>query len=137
MIQSLSFRTMNNSESARKLNQAVNNTGRAVGEALSQAKGAFSSFWSTFTAPSSPAPPAPSTEPPEIQIRVDTSAIETPRETNEPKEGVIKQIAKKIHNSDLSLRQDKETGPNQGGIVEIGREANTLDSNIKNDVFDI
>lgn len=42
---------MNNSESARKLNQAVNNTSKAVGGAILQAKGAFSTFWSTFTAP--------------------------------------------------------------------------------------
>lgn len=125
---------MNNSESARKLNQAVNSTGRVMGEALSQAKGAFSSLWSTFTAPSTPAPPAPPAENPEIIVNAPN--IE-PKEVSEPREGVIKQIAKKIHNSDLSLKQEKDTGSNQGGIVEIGREANTLDSNIKNDVIDI
>lgn len=125
---------MNNSESARKLNQAVNSTGRVMGEALSQAKGAFSSLWSTFTAPSTPAPPAPLAENPEIIVNAPN--IE-PKEMSEPREGVIKQIAKKIHNSDLSLKQEKDTGSNQGGIVEIGREANTLDSNIKNEVIDI
>ncbi|XP_055389654.1 late secretory pathway protein AVL9 homolog [Condylostylus longicornis] len=41
--------TMNNSESGRKLNQAVNTTSRAVGGALSQAKGAFSNWWSSMT----------------------------------------------------------------------------------------
>lgn len=122
---------MNNSESARKLNQAVNNTGRAMGEALSQAKGAFSSFWSTFTTTSAPAAPMENTE-----VKVEVPSIE-PKEVTEPREGVIKQIAKKLHNSDLSLKQEKDTGSNQGGIVEIGREANTLDSKLTNEVIDI
>lgn len=122
---------MNNSESARKLNQAVNNTGRAMGEALSQAKGAFSSFWSTFTTTSAAAAPMENTE-----VKVEVPSIE-PKEVTEPREGVIKQIAKKLHNSDLSLKQEKDTGSNQGGIVEIGREANTLDSKLTNEVIDI
>ncbi|EAA06436.5 AGAP000251-PA [Anopheles gambiae str. PEST] len=42
--------TMQNSESGRKLNQAVTNTSRAVGGALTTAKGAFSSWWTSFTA---------------------------------------------------------------------------------------
>lgn len=42
---------MQNSESGRKLNQAVNNTSRAVGGAISTAKGAFSTWWTSFTAP--------------------------------------------------------------------------------------
>lgn len=46
---------MNSSESGRKLNQAVNTTSKAVGGALTQAKGAFSNFWSVFTAPTAPA----------------------------------------------------------------------------------
>ncbi|BFG01219.1 late secretory pathway protein AVL9 homolog [Drosophila madeirensis] len=41
--------TMQNSESGRKINQAVNTTSRAVGGAISQAKGAFSSWWSAIT----------------------------------------------------------------------------------------
>lgn len=48
--------TMQNTESGRKLNQAMASTGRAVattgkavGGALSQAKGAFSNWWSTLT----------------------------------------------------------------------------------------
>ncbi|KAH8386537.1 hypothetical protein KR093_001162 [Drosophila rubida] len=41
--------TMQNSESGRKINQAVNTTSRAVGGAISQAKGAFSSWWSSIT----------------------------------------------------------------------------------------
>ncbi|XP_053678165.1 late secretory pathway protein AVL9 homolog [Anopheles nili] len=42
--------TMQNSESGRKLNQAVSSTSRAVGGALTTAKGAFSSWWTSFTA---------------------------------------------------------------------------------------
>ncbi|XP_033332373.1 late secretory pathway protein AVL9 homolog isoform X1 [Megalopta genalis] len=48
--------TMQNTESGRKINQAMASTGRAVattgkavGGALSQAKGAFSNWWSTLT----------------------------------------------------------------------------------------
>lgn len=122
---------MNNSESARKLNQAVNNTSKAVGGALNQAKEAFSSFWSTFTAPNPVAAPAES-----LEAKADTIDNE-PKEVTEPREGMIKQIAKKFHNSDMSLRQEKDTGSNQEGIVEIGREANTLDSKRQHDVIDI
>lgn len=115
---------MNNSESARKLNQAVNNT-------ISQAKEAFSSFWSTFSAPNVTAAPAEN-------LDAKTDAVENePKEATEPRDGVIKQIAKKFHNNDVSLKQEKDTGSNQGGIVEIGREANTLDSNRLSDVIDI
>lgn len=119
---------MTNSESARKLNQAS----KVVGGALLQAKGAFSSFLSTFTAPNATAQPVESFE---SQIKGDT--IEEPKEVTEPREGVIKQIAKKFHNNDLSLKQDKDMGSNQQGIVEIGREANTLDRNRQSDVIDI
>lgn len=41
---------MQNSESGRKLNQAVNTTSRAVGGAISTAKGAFSTWWTSITA---------------------------------------------------------------------------------------
>lgn len=40
---------MQSTESGRKINQAVNNTSRAVGGALSQAKGAISVWWSSMT----------------------------------------------------------------------------------------
>ncbi|KAH8416602.1 hypothetical protein KR222_010994 [Zaprionus bogoriensis] len=52
--------TMQNSESGRKINQAVNTTSRAVGGAISQAKGALSSWWSSITtAPANSAASAP------------------------------------------------------------------------------
>lgn len=111
---------MNNSESARKLNQAVNNTGRAVGEALSQAKGAFSSFWSTFTTPPTAAAPMATDINSKAQIKVDID----PKEATEAKEDVVK---KKFHNNDS--KQQKDTPTKSDGIVEIGREAGTLDAN--------
>lgn len=50
----LCSRTMNNSESGRKINQAVNTTSKAVGGAISQAKGAFSNWWSAITTQPTP-----------------------------------------------------------------------------------
>lgn len=128
---------MNNSESARKLNQAVNNTGRVVGEAFSQAKGAFSSFWSTFATPPSVAVSVVSDSNSKAQVK--TNVIDSdPKEITESREGVIKNIAKKLHNSDLNLKQEKETTTNPDGIVEIGREAGTLDANNRsNEIIDI
>lgn len=132
---------MNNSESARKLNQAVNNTGRAVGEALSQAKGAFSSFWSTFAAPPSVAAPVVGggvgDNNSKAQVKAHVIDTSDPKEITEAREGVIKNIAKKFHNSDLSLKQEKETATKSDGIVEIGREAGTLDANRSNEIIDI
>lgn len=129
---------MNNSESARKLNQAVNNTGRVVGEAFSQAKGAFSSLWSTFAAPPSVAVPVVGGEN-NSKAQVKTNVIDTtdPKEITEAREGVIKNIAKKFHNNDLNLKQEKDTSTKSDGIVEIGREAGTLDANRSNEIIDI
>lgn len=117
---------MTNSESARK-------AGKVVGGALLQAKGAFSSFLSSFTAPNATASPADNFE---SHIKADTIENE-PKEVTEPREGVIKQIAKRFHNNEMSLKQERDTVPNQQGIVEIGREANTLDSNRQSDVIDV
>lgn len=130
---------MNNSESARKLNQAVNNTGRAVGEAFSQAKGAFSSLWSTFAAPPSVAAPVVVGGDNNSKGQIKATTIDTtdPKEITEAREGVIKNIAKKFHNSDLNLKQEKEAATKSDGIVEIGREAGTLDANRSNEIIDI
>ncbi|XP_058064165.1 late secretory pathway protein AVL9 homolog [Anopheles bellator] len=43
--------TIQNTEGGRKLNQAVISTSRVVGGALTTAKGAFSSWWTSVTAP--------------------------------------------------------------------------------------
>lgn len=69
----LFFSTMQNTEGGRKLNQAmmstgkaVANTGKAVGGAISQAKGAFSSWWSTLT----------TVQTIEVQVKSDSSPID-------------------------------------------------------------
>lgn len=125
---------MNNSESARKLSQAVNNTSKAVGGALNQAKETFSNLWTTFTTQNPVVPPTQT-----IESQIKAVSIENDlKELTEPREGVIKQIAKKLHNSELSLKQENDTAPNQGvGVVETGQEADTLDSNRPNGIIDI
>lgn len=42
-------RSMHNSESGRKINQAVNQTTKAVGGALATAKSTFTSFWNSIS----------------------------------------------------------------------------------------
>lgn len=108
----LAFRTMNNSESARKLNQAVNNTSKAVGGALSQAKGAISSFLSTFS------------------VQPVTATTETT--TTHPESYDPMPIDKPI-----KIAEDGGAETNvKHGIVEIGRDANVFDSiNKNNDVI--
>lgn len=97
---------MNNSESARKLNQAVNNTSKAVGGAILQAKGAFSTFWSTFTAPTVTANtiPTDNVESALATMKIDDESMEN------------NQISKKFQGSENLM------GSNEG-VVEIGREA--------------
>ncbi|XP_076626648.1 late secretory pathway protein AVL9 homolog isoform X1 [Colletes latitarsis] len=65
--------TMQNTESGRKLNQAMASTGRAVattgkavGGAISQAKGAFSNWWSTLTTVQPPEEGKPDNQTPNI-----------------------------------------------------------------------
>ncbi|XP_012273117.1 late secretory pathway protein AVL9 homolog isoform X2 [Orussus abietinus] len=65
--------TMQNTESGRKINQAMASTGRAVattgkavGGAISQAKGAFSNWWSTLT----------TVQPIDVDGKVDGQAID-------------------------------------------------------------
>lgn len=52
--------TMSTTEGGRKVTAAVASTSRAVGGALSQARGALSGWWSALTAPPPPPPPPPS-----------------------------------------------------------------------------
>lgn len=134
---------MNNSESARKLNQAVNSTSKAVGGAISQAKGAFSNFWSTFTAPTVTANIVPSNEI-DSQIptvKIENESTENVKDDSELKdEGVLKQFTKRFQGTDsqLNLKEEKNLGTNLSeGVVEIGREAKIIDSNRQSDVFDV
>lgn len=125
---------MNSSESGRKLNQAVNTTSKAVGGALSQAKGVFSSFWSTFTAPVV----AAATTPIVAQQNTDDNAKKTSilndlddqHDDNEQLED--KMNAFNIDKPQLKEERDASSG-NKVGIVEIGKEARILDSNRQNE----
>lgn len=102
---------MNNSESARKLNQAVNNTSKAVGGAILQAKGAFSTFWSTFTAPTVTANtiPTDNVESAAPTMKIDDESVENTKDNSDIEENTIKQKSNKLLGSE--------------GVVEIGREA--------------
>lgn len=109
---------MNNSESARKLNQAVNNTSKAVGGAILQAKGAFSTFWSTFTAPTVTANtiPTDNVDPEAPTMKIDDELVENTKDNSDNKENTIKQISKKFQGSGNLMGSNEE-------VVEIGREA--------------
>lgn len=110
---------MNNSESGRKINQAVNNTSRAVGGALTHAKGAISSWWSAITTQ-----PAIYNEDDTIDKQnlegnaksVDDSNLDT--------------IVNNVMNADDCKEEHFGVQENHGGIVEIGREANFIDRNL-------
>lgn len=144
---------MQNSESGRKINQAVNTTSRAVGGAISQAKGAFSSWWSSITtAPANSTGPAGSSS---IAGR-DESQFQNLSHIDEGIDGAAaSQQAQEIsvtfqnHKSDaeldmagvsihISSQIDEDrleevhdssgnSPQQQQGIVEIGREAELLD----------
>lgn len=117
---------MHNTESGRKINQAVNNTSRAVGGALSHAKGALSNWWSSMTT----APPIQATE------TVD-EAEEEPEESEEPEEATnveieVKLVKEKVNNNKkLEIIEEKEK------MVEIADEAEILDSNKVGDIFTV
>ncbi|XP_034948866.1 late secretory pathway protein AVL9 homolog [Chelonus insularis] len=75
--------TMQNTESGRKINQAMATTGRAVattgkavGGAISQAKGAFATWWSTLT----------TVQPGEVDIRNNDNASNQSHSSNENEE---------------------------------------------------
>ncbi|XP_034490600.1 late secretory pathway protein AVL9 homolog [Drosophila innubila] len=145
--------TMQNSESGRKINQAVNTTSRAVGGAISQAKGAFSSWWSSITtAPANNTGPAGSSSvagSDESQIHnlshidegIDGAAVsQQPQEIsvtfqNHKDEaeldvaGVSIHISSQIGEDRLEEAHDSSgiSPQKQQGIVEIGREAELLD----------
>lgn len=144
---------MNSSESGRKLNQAVNTTSKAVGGALSQAKGAFSNLWSAITTPSVIATTPPIYQPNNNQSN--STAKSASQEENENadvnSDNTIRDYKsngntnKKIVNentenqiscnklNESTLKEEKgQQDVNNDGIVEIGREAGILDSNRKN-----
>lgn len=108
---------MNNSESGRKINQAVNTTSRAVGGALTQAKGAISSWWSAITAQ------------PTLYNEDDTLDKRN-LETNDKSidDNNLDAIGDNVMND--SKEEHFHVQENHGGVVEIGREANFIDQNV-------
>lgn len=125
---------MNNSESGRKLNQAVNTTSKAVGGAILQAKGALSNWWSAMTtqppivAESDTTPDPTSTAPTEHTANDNTTHDEDESFTNTQ------------HNSSPKKDPDDEIGQSNKsfGVVEIGHEAVTaLESNTPGKVFTV
>lgn len=126
---------MNSSESGRKLNQAVNTTSKAVGGALSQAKGAFSNFWSAFTAPAVPATPI--TIQPSNELTDETiPSVADEVVVNEADEKKANGDRNQDHDSDLLKNdiKDKVTEiDDENSEVDIAKEAETFDSNGKNE----
>ncbi|XP_035900998.1 late secretory pathway protein AVL9 homolog [Anopheles stephensi] len=120
--------TMQNSESGRKLNQAVTNTSRAVGGALTTAKGAFSSWWTSFTAPPQGGQLAQAADHHPPDTSEPTSGEENSpgdhsgTESESPEATLSTPEAKHIiPTAELS------TQPATNSVVEIGREAELLD----------
>lgn len=142
---------MNSSESGRKINQAVNTTSKAVGGAISQAKGAFSNLWSAFTAPSVPTASVTPVTPTRSYIETKTSVTKTIAiekieidSAEEEEEAVDFTIENNLNNVENVRRKSKESplkekgtasqsNVESKGIVEIGREAAVLDSNRQNE----
>lgn len=134
---------MNSSESGRKLNQAVNTTSKAVGGALTQAKGAFSNFWSAFTAPTAAAVPTTPTinQPPNdiIDEIAPTIADEVMRiEPDDTRAKSLNGRRTQIH--DTSQQKDVKgvasfaDNDTTERIEEIAKEADTFDANGQNEL---
>lgn len=138
--------TMHNSESGRKINQAVNTTSRAVGGAISQAKGAFSNWWSSIT--TNPVPvnqqqsqqPLPESMHPHVdsQFAKENESDEQSNDGNKSVDGDItegedlcEQIESRNINDELveEIVEDNSVPSKEDGIVEIAKEAELLDSN--------
>lgn len=134
---------MNNSESGRKINQAVNTTSKAVGGALSQAKGALSNWWSSMTTPPiiANAPPKFPTQNDEPSSgysnsgNVEESTLDDDQDI--PGNCKISIVVNEEHdnhlNEQLNTPVKRSTDNSQEhtdleGIVEIGREAKVLDT---------
>ncbi|KAJ6637557.1 Late secretory pathway protein AVL9 like [Pseudolycoriella hygida] len=106
--------TMNNSESGRKINQAVNTTSRAVGGALTQAKGAISSWWSAITTQSP-------------IYNEDDNLDKRNADGNNKTIGETVTEGCDVMNDDDTKEEHFHVHENHGGVVEIGREAKFID----------
>ncbi|KAH8275058.1 hypothetical protein KR018_005189 [Drosophila ironensis] len=130
--------TMQNSESGRKINQAVNTTSRAVGGAISQAKGALSNWWSSIT--TAPANANANTNPHPPNSTVPSGEQDEACDGSEGAPGaasvdfsVTFQNRKDVEDLDMAkvsihlAGQEEAQETQHQGIVEIGREAELLD----------
>lgn len=145
--------TMQNSESGRKLNQAVNTTSRAVGGAISTAKGAFSTWWTSITA----AVPAPQQQSQGAQgsnaqsnnnhsssghcsdssesddhigpDEADSSYSDSDKSQSDNNRNVLRQseIDKDSHLEPSEIVTAELTTEKSNNIIEIGKEAELLD----------
>uniref|UniRef100_A0A182QJ42 UDENN domain-containing protein n=1 Tax=Anopheles farauti TaxID=69004 RepID=A0A182QJ42_9DIPT len=125
--------TMQNSESGRKLNQAVTNTSRAVGGALTTAKGAFSSWWTSITATPQGGQLAPAEQHQQQQQQQSWTTTETTPnegsgperadEDEQPTTGTPAFEKDAIPTAEVSASH----ATSNRTVVEIGREAELLD----------
>lgn len=108
--------SMNNSESGRKINQAVNTTSKAVGGAISTAKDALSNWWSSMTTQ----PPSSSTANESTKQSVDTTTTTT---TNSSDDRINEETAEPVPvTSEYFGEQFRDQKP-RAGIIEIGHDA--------------
>lgn len=121
---------MNNSESARKINQAVSTTGKAVGGAISQAKGALNSWWSSMT---TQAPATINLPLPQQQVNNESNSnvvygiddvVETTDDNNKSIIGNVENenIVVDTFNTVEMNKNEMNLKPYEG-IIEIGHEA--------------
>ena len=134
---------MSNSESGRKLNQAVNTTSKAVGGALSQAKGAFSNWWSSITTPpiiASTPPVFPSNNDKKLNnSHIDQECYGNGDHDNDDRHPINDGESTCLFTentepicftkSDAKIITGHDSNPSKEGIVEIAKEADILDSN--------
>lgn len=120
--------SMNNSESGRKINQAVNTTSKAVGGAISTAKGALSNWWSAMTTQPPPlSNESTSTQQTTIDDDGDTNDLVAKKESimysvhrlneTEATTDVLNECAR------FKRSENKENMSTSEGIIEIGHDA--------------
>lgn len=103
---------MHNTESGKKINQAVNNTSKAVGGAISSAKGALSSWWNSMTTQNKDGDGRQSDE------------FSTPPEEYHDSNG----IEDSSDEDNIIVEKEKpQVTVESDGVVEIAREAELLD----------
>lgn len=103
---------MHNTESGKKINQAVNTTSKAVGGAINSAKGALSSWWNSMT-----------TQNKENDGR-QSDESSTPNEEYQEENGIDD-----LSDEDNVIveKQDSQVTAQDDDVVEIAKEAELLD----------